>query len=157
MAQTHQLSRQAYERLSAELEDLTTRGRVEIARAIETARELGDLSENGDYHAAKDHQGKMEARIRQLQGILEDAQIVDQVVTDEVAAGCVVTIRYEGDHDTEKCLIGSLEERVDDDTTVVSPGSPLGRALLGARAGDTVTFDAPSGASLKVEVVSIGE
>jgi transcription elongation factor GreA len=157
MAQTHQLSKQAHERLSAELEDLTTRGRVEIARAIETARELGDLSENGDYHAAKDQQGKMEARIRQLQGILEDAEIVEQTGdADEVTAGAVVTIRYEGDDDTEKCLIGSIEERVEADTTVVSPGSPLGRALIGAKPGSTVSYETPTGATLKVEVVSIG-
>ncbi|MGH9066153.1 MAG: GreA/GreB family elongation factor, partial [Acidimicrobiales bacterium] len=71
-----ELSRQAYDRLQAELEDLTTRGRVEIARAIEAARALGDLSENGDYHAAKDAQGKMEARIRQLQAMLPTAVIV---------------------------------------------------------------------------------
>ena len=74
MAST-QLSRDAYDRLQAELDDLTTRGRVEIATAIERARELGDLSENGDYHAAKDDQGKMEARIRQLQAMLKNAEI----------------------------------------------------------------------------------
>ena len=76
MAET-QLSRDTYDRLAAELEDLRTRGRVDIARAIEAARALGDLSENGDYHAAKDTQGKMEARIRQLEAMLEDAKIVD--------------------------------------------------------------------------------
>src|SRR5437879_9499822 len=74
---TTQLSRDAYDRLQAELDDLTTRGRVEIAGLIERARELGDLSENGDYHAAKDDQGRMEARIRQLQAMLKDAEIVD--------------------------------------------------------------------------------
>src|SRR5215469_6519662 len=73
-----QLTRSTFERLQAELEDLTTRGRVEIARAIEAARALGDLSENGDYHAAKDSQGKMESRIRQLQQRLKDAVVVDE-------------------------------------------------------------------------------
>ena len=71
------LSRAAYERLQAELDDLTTRGRIEIARKIETARELGDLSENGDYHAAKEEQGKMEGRIRHLEALLERAEIVE--------------------------------------------------------------------------------
>ena len=71
-AEPARLTRETYDRLQAELEDLTTRGRVEIAQAIETARALGDLSENGDYHAAKDSQGKMESRIRQLQAMLED-------------------------------------------------------------------------------------
>ena len=79
MSDTHaaQLTRDTYDRLQAELEDLTTRGRVEIAASIESARALGDLSENGDYHAAKDAQGKMESRIRQLQRLLKTATVVD--------------------------------------------------------------------------------
>ncbi len=76
---THQLSRSAFDRLSAELKDLTTRGRIEVAGKIERARELGDLKENGDYHAAKDEQGHMEGRIRQLESILENAEIVEPV------------------------------------------------------------------------------
>src|SRR5436305_12360798 len=95
MAST-QLSRDAYDRLQAELDDLTTRGRVEIAATIERARELGDLSENGDYHAAKDDQGRMEARIRQLQAMLKEAEIVESSVEQggSVAAGSVVPIRH---------------------------------------------------------------
>ena len=154
MADTHALSRAAYERLQEELEDLTTRGRVEIARKIETARELGDLSENGDYHAAKEEQGKMEGRIRHIQALLEKAEIVE---ADEaggvVAAGSVVEIRYEGDSSTDRYLIGSIEERADID--VISPGSPLGQSLVGAKVGDTVSFEAPNGNTLRVEVVSI--
>ena len=73
----NQLSRSAYERLTAEFDDLTTRGRIEVADKIERARELGDLSENGDYHAAKDEQGHMEGRIRQLEHILENAEIIE--------------------------------------------------------------------------------
>jgi transcription elongation factor GreA len=152
---TTQLSRDAYDRLQAELDDLTTRGRVDIATAIERARELGDLSENGDYHAAKDEQGKMEARIRQLQAMLKDAEIVDGVSASggTVAAGSVVTIRYEGDEDTERYLIGSIEERRDD-VSVISPGSPLGQALVGRSAGVVVEYEAPGG-TLKVEVVAV--
>jgi transcription elongation factor GreA len=153
MAST-QLSRDAYDRLQAELDDLTTRGRVEIATLIERARELGDLSENGDYHAAKDDQGKMEARIRQLQAMLKDAEIVDAPSGgSSVAAGTIVTIRYEGDDDTERYLIGSIEERRDD-VSVISPGSPLGQALVGRAAGDVVEYEAPGG-TLKVEVVAV--
>jgi len=153
MAST-QLSRDAYDRLQAELDDLTTRGRVEIATLIERARELGDLSENGDYHAAKDDQGKMEARIRQLQAMLKDAEIVDAPSGGgTVAAGSVVTIRYEGDEDTERYLIGSIEERRDD-VSVISPGSPLGQALVGRSTGDVVEYEAPGG-MLKVEVVAV--
>src|ERR1700749_3581420 len=94
-----QLSHEAYDRLQTELDDLRTRGRIEIARAIEAARALGDLSENGDYHAAKDTQGKMEARIRQLEAMLKDAQIVEVATgpADEVSTGLVVSLRYTGD------------------------------------------------------------
>ena len=76
--ETTQLSQEAYDRLSEELRDLTTRGRVEIAQIIETARELGDLKENGDYHAAKEEQGKMEARIRQLEHLLSKAVVGEE-------------------------------------------------------------------------------
>src|SRR5437762_971878 len=111
MPETH-LSQDAYERLKAELDDLTTRGRTEIARLIERAREMGDLSENGDYHAAKDDQGKMEARIRQLKALLDKAVITEGGSAEGVIIiGSVVEIRYEGDDDTERYLIGSIEER----------------------------------------------
>ena len=156
MAET-QLSRDTYDRLAAELEDLRTRGRVEIARAIEAARALGDLSENGDYHAAKDTQGKMEARIRQLEATLEDAKIVDSAAAGangEVATGVVVSLRYVGDDDVERYLIGSIEER-GEGVSVISPASPLGQALTGAKAGDRVSYQAPSG-TLEVDVVAVG-
>src|SRR5215471_6348633 len=98
MQETHQLSRAAYERLEAEHLDLTTRGRVDIARKIESARELGDLSENGDYHAAKEEQGKMEARIRHLESLLKNSEIVEGGGTSSVVqAGSVVSLRYEGE------------------------------------------------------------
>jgi len=154
MATTQHLSQAAFDRLKAEYDDLTTRGRVEIARKIEAARELGDLSENGDYHAAKEEQGKMEGRIRQLHSLIDNAEIVEATAKGVVGLGSVVGIRYQGDDDIEKYLIGSIEER-HDDLDVISPSSPLGEALLGSSAGDDVTFTAPSGADLKVTVVSI--
>jgi transcription elongation factor GreA len=153
MSETH-LSQEAYDRLRAELEDLTTRGRVDIAQTIETARELGDLKENADYHAARDDQGRMEARIRQLQSLVDNAVIVDSSQTsDTVAAGSVVSLRYEGDDDADRFLVGSIEERRDD-VAVVSPQSPLGLALIGRRKGDVVEYQAPGG-NLKVEIVDI--
>src|SRR4051795_3805044 len=94
---TTQLSRSAYERLQAELQDLTTRGRIEVAQKIETARLMGDLSENGDYHAAKDEQGHMEGRIRHLEHLLENAEIIEGGTDGAVGAGSIVTIVYEGD------------------------------------------------------------
>ncbi len=155
--QETRLSRAAYERLRQELEDLEGRGRVDIARIIERARELGDLSENADYHAAKEDQGRMEGRIRQLQAILENAVVLDEAAGEEevVTTGSVVTLRYEGDDDTERYLIGSIEERRED-LAVISPNSPLGQALLGKRPGDTVAYEAPSG-TLRVEIVALGE
>src|SRR3954451_14426723 len=97
MPDTHHLSRAAFDRLKHELDDLTTRGRVEIARKIETARELGDLSENGDYHAAKEDQEKMEGRIRHLEALIKDAEIVEASGSEAVEAGSIIEIRYDGD------------------------------------------------------------
>lgn len=153
MNETNKLSQETYDRLKNEYEDLTTRGRIEIAQKIESARELGDLSENGDYQAAKEEQGKMEGRISFLSATLENAEIVEAPDTDKVSAGCVVTIQYEGKDDQEKYLLGSIEEQRDN-LAVMSPGSPLGRALLGAKKGESVTFESPSG-PLKVKVVDI--
>ena len=152
--QTHHLSQKAFDRLKAEHDELTTVGRVDIARKIETARELGDLKENGDYHAAKDFQGLMEARIRQLASMIENCEIVEGTDGDVVEPGAVVELRYEGDDDTEQYFYGSVEERgIEHD--IISPGSPLGKALVGKKPGDKVDFDSPTGAKLKVEVVSI--
>ena len=150
-----QLSREAFDRLQAEYDELTTRGRVEIARAIEAARAMGDLSENGDYHAAKDAQGKMEARIRQIDNLLSDARIVDPTAAgDTVSAGSVVSLRYEGDDEVERYLIGSIEERREG-LSVTSPQSPLGQVLIGRRPGDVVEYQA-SGGILRVEIVEVG-
>ncbi|MFV0306569.1 MAG: transcription elongation factor GreA, partial [Desertimonas sp.] len=140
---------------TAELDDLTTRGRIEVAEKIERARELGDLSENGDYHAAKDEQGHMEGRIRQLEALLEDVEIIEQPAVGVVGAGAIVTIVYEGDDDdaAERYLVGHIEEQRDG-LDVVSPTAPLGAALLGAAVGDTVAFAAPNG-ELQVRVIKV--
>jgi transcription elongation factor GreA len=155
MSQTHPLSSTAYERLKAEHEDLTTRGRIEVAEAIERARELGDLSENGDYQAAKDHQGHMEGRIRQLESILNNAEIVHEVPTGLIGPGSVVTIRYDGDDEDadETYLLGSIEER-HDVYDVISPGSPLGAGLIGHKAGQTIDYRPPNGI-MKVMIVRV--
>lgn len=150
------LSQSAHDRLFEEHKQLTTVGRVEIARKIETARELGDLSENGDYHAAKEEQGKMEGRIAHLASVLEDAIIVAEgdVDLDAVQQGNVVSLTYEGDDEVEQYLVGSIEERRDG-LDVISPTSPLGAALIGAGKGDTVSYEAPGGV-LAVTIVDIG-
>jgi transcription elongation factor GreA len=156
--ETTKLTQGTYDRLVAELEDLTTRGRVEIAEQIEAARALGDLKENGDYHAAKDFQGKMESRIRQLQALLKHVDLVDESDTGDgtVAMGSTVTLRYEGDDedDTQQFFVGSIEER-QGDLPVLSPSAPLGQVLLGKRAGDSVEYQAPGG-MLRVALVAVG-
>lgn len=153
--ESNPLSQEAYDRLRAELDDLTTRGRIEVAEKIERARELGDLSENGDYHAAKDEQGHMEGRIRQLEALLENVEIIEKPVAGVVGPGSIVTIVYEGDgdEDAERYLVGHIEERTDG-LDVVSPTAPLGAALIGARIGETVSFEAPNG-ELRVRVLAV--
>jgi transcription elongation factor GreA len=155
MVQGQELSRTTYDRLRAELEELTGEGRIDIAHKIEAARALGDLSENGDYHAAKEQQGKMEARIRQIKGTIIDAVVVDPAEADTtaVAVGTVVELRFEGDETTERFLVGSIEER-HDDLEVLSPGSPLGRAVMGAAVGDRRTYEV-NGNQLDIEIISI--
>ncbi len=155
MAEVQQLSQAAFDRLAAEHRDLTTRGRIDIARKIESARELGDLSENGDYHAAKEEQGRMEGRILHLAHILDYAEIVVGGKDSEtVRTGTTVTVLHHGEHETQKYLVGSIEEQ-SSDVTVVSPRSPMGAALLGASVKDVVTFNTPTGATMKVVVVAI--
>jgi transcription elongation factor GreA len=152
---TPQLSRAAYERLQAEYHDLTTRGRIEVAQKIEVARLMGDLSENGDYHAAKDEQGHMEGRIRHLEHLLETSEIIEAGEDGVVAAGTIVTIVYEGDDHSmsERYLVGHMEERVGG-LDVMSPQSPLGAALLGAAEGHWVEYQAPNG-TLRVQVLKV--
>ena len=157
MPDAHHLSQAAHDRLSAELQELSTRGRIEIADKIEAARKLGDLSENGDYHAAKEEQAKLEGRIVHLTRILTNAEIIDAENGSNgdfgVVLGSVVTVLYDGDDEPERFLVGVIEER-QDDVVVVSPGSPMGEALLGAAEGDAVEFDSPAGRQ-KVTVVEV--
>jgi len=150
------LTQEAYDRLSSELEHLSGPGRTEIARKIEAAREEGDLRENGGYHAAKEEQGKQEGRIRQLTQLLRTAQVGEAPKSDGVVrSGTVVTVRFAGDPDTEKFLLGSRESAATTDLAVYSEQSPLGAAVLGSKAGQTVTYKTPTGSSLTVEIVEI--
>ena len=151
--QTTWLTQEAYDRLSAELEDAKGPRRADIVAKIEAAREEGDLKENGGYHAAKDEQGKLEARIRQLTQLLRDAKVGDAPTSAGVAGpGMVVEVRYEGDDEPERFLIGSREDKAD--IPVYSANSPLGLALTGAAVGDSVTYQLPNGRSMTVELLS---
>jgi transcription elongation factor GreA len=147
------LSPQAHQRLTDELAERSGPTRRQISELIERARELGDLSENGDYHAAKHEQGLNEARVRQLEATLKHAVVVESTAGDKVDTGTVVDVLMEGDEEPSTYLIGSIEER-GSGYDVISPGSPLGKALLGHIPGDVVTYEAPSG-KLSVEVVAV--
>ncbi|MTE24361.1 transcription elongation factor GreA [Microbacterium excoecariae] len=148
------LTQEAYDRLAAEHERLSTVGREEIAKRIEAAREEGDLRENGGYHAAKDEQGKQEARIRQLAAILKDAQISEAPEADgTVAPGTVITARILGDE--EKFLLGSREIAGGTELDVYSEQSPLGSAIIGMKEGDTGSYTAPNGKEIPVEIVKV--
>jgi transcription elongation factor GreA len=151
------LTQDAYDRLAAELEHLSGPARVEVTQRIAAARAEGDLKENGGYHAAKDEQGKMEARIRQLNQILRSAKVGTPPGADKGIAGpgMVVTVKYVGDDDTETFLIGSREEAAVTDMTVYSAQSPMGKALTGARSGETVTYQTPTGASIALELIDV--
>jgi transcription elongation factor GreA len=150
MEQAH-LSPAAYQRLKDELDHLQGPAKRELADKIEVARELGDLKENADYHAAKDQQGLNEARIRQLEAMLKTAVVVDEVSVDEVGPGRYVTISIAGD-DPEEFLFGSIEEKHDN---VLTSASALGQAVAGKRVGEVARYETPAGKTLEVEVRAI--
>ena len=152
------LTQDAYDKLAAELEHLRGPVRSEIVARISAAREEGDLKENGGYHAAREEQGKTEARIRQLEDMLRRAEVGETPADDGVVEpGMKVTYKFAGDADdeAETILLGAREnEEYVDGLTVFSPQAPLGAALLGAETGSVVEFTGPNGRTNKVEVVS---
>jgi transcription elongation factor GreA len=147
------LTQEAYDRLQAEHDNLVT-ARPDVSKMIEKAREEGDLRENGGYHAAKEEQGKQEARIRQLEQLLRTARVGEAPTSQGVAGpGMVVTVRFAGDDEPERFLLGSREDYVGGDLEIYSANSPLGKALTGCRIGETVTYDLPNGKPMKVELL----
>lgn len=154
------LTQDAYDKLNAELTHLKEEGRQTVTAKIAQAREEGDLSENGGYHAAREEQGQQEARIRQLAAILENAQVGDAPVNSaQVIPGTLVTVYFDGDKDdVDTFLLGSRElVGLDDsvDIEVYSPQSPMGAAIVGTAPGDTTSYRAPNGKSIKVTVVKV--
>jgi transcription elongation factor GreA len=148
------LTQESYDRLSKELEELIA-NRPAMAREINDRREEGDLKENGGYHAAREEQGKQEGRILQLRQLLREAKVGEAPNADGTAGpGMVVTVRFEGDSDTETFLIGSREESETTDLDVYSSGSPLGKALTGAKQGETVSYETPNGKTMKLTLVA---
>ena len=146
-----QMTKQAYARLKQELDQLEGPRREHIIGEIARARAHGDLSENAEYHAAREQQGMQEARVRQLKQMIEKAEIVDVEDDGKVQPGKLVTIRMEGD-EPETYLLGLREQKGEHD--VLTPDSPIGRSLLGRSAGEIVTADVPAG-QLKIEVVEV--
>lgn len=147
------LTQETYDRLTAELDHLAGPGRAEIAAKIEAARAEGDLSENGGYHAAKDEQGHIEARILTLQHILESARVGGPLRTLGVAGpGMTVTVRFVEDDEQVTFLLASREES-GSPITVYSPRSPLGAAINGKRVAEKATFRLPSGRASTVEIL----
>lgn len=155
------LTQEAFDRLTEELAYLKTEGRRTVTAKIAQAREEGDLSENGGYHAAREEQGHQEARIRQLTAMLENAQVGEAPAagSDEIVPGVSVTIYYDDDpDDTDTFLLGSRElVGLDDsvDVEVFSPQSPLGAAILGHRVGETVRYIAPTGKPIEVTILEV--
>jgi transcription elongation factor GreA len=148
------LTQEAHDRLQHELDQLVAQRPV-IAAEINARREEGDLKENGGYHAARDEQGKQEARIRQIQELLRTAQVGVPPADDGVVEpGMVVTIAYDGDDDDQETfLLGSREEGVHGSLQVYSPQSPLGQAILGATRGESREYTLPNGRTQKVSVL----
>ena len=146
------LSKAAFDQLSAELEDMKGPQRQKIVAEISAARDEGDLKENGGYHAAREEQGKLEARIRELTEKLRNVQIGTPADDGVVEPGMVVTAVVAGDEMT--FLLGSREIAGGTDIDVYSPTSPLGAAINGHAAGDKVTYAAPNGREIAVEIVA---
>jgi transcription elongation factor GreA len=148
------LTQDAYDRLSGELEHLSVAGRTEIAKKIEIAREEGDLKENGGYHAAKEEQGKIEARIRVLTQLLRNANVGDAPQSHGVVEpGMVVTATIQGDRSV--FLVGNREMADGTDIDVYSEGSPLGTAIIGLKVGESRSYTAPNGKSITVEILDV--
>jgi transcription elongation factor GreA len=145
------LTPEAFERLSSELNELKTEGRERISQAIGTAREHGDIRENADYDAAKNEQGMMEARIRQLETLLSTAVVGEVAGTSGVAGpGTVVVLEIAGDEETY--FLGSREEAIDG-MDVLSVQSALGQAVSGRKAGDKFSYVTPTGRELPVKLL----
>ncbi|NBU30067.1 MAG: transcription elongation factor GreA [Actinobacteria bacterium] len=149
------LTQEAYDRLSAELSERAGAIRDEIKNRIAQAREEGDLKENGGYHAAREEQGKNEARINELSHLLEHAKIGRPEVEEGVVShGMIITVHY-GDEKPDAFLLGIREEAATTSHTVYSPGSPMGQAIMGTRVGETVEYTAPNGKVLRVTIMDV--
>lgn len=150
------LTQEAYDRLREELTERVDVTRSQISKTIELAREEGDLRENGGYHAAKEDQGRNEARIRELKHLLDHAKVGRPERAEEGAVihGSTVTIEFPGG-DQERMYVASREEKAHTDLEICSPDSPLGKALMGKVAPATVSYELPNGRTMEVTLVEV--
>ena len=152
------LTPEGYKKLEEELEGLKVEGRKEIAEKIKEARSYGDLSENAEYDAAKDAQAAMEKRITEIENMLKNAQVVSEndVSTDVISIGSRVKVYdIEFDEEAEYAIVGSTEANPDDGK--ISDESPVGAALLGKKAGETVNVELPDGDVIQFKVLEINK
>ena len=148
-----ELTREGYDKLAAELEHLKTDGRKEAAENIKEARSHGDLSENAEYDEAKNDQGRLEARITELEGILKDAIIISDAAAGLIHVGSVITLKdLDDDEEDDYVILGENESSSDEN--YISAESPAGKVLMGKQAGDTVVVDAPGG-QISYQIVKI--
>ena len=147
------VTNEGLEQMKQELEDLIQVKRPEVIKALKEARALGDLSENAEYDAARQEQAQTEARIKELESMIEHAVIIENVDTNEVSIGTKVTIEYVDDDDTEEYSIVGVKE-ADPFNNKISNESPIARAILGKKIGDIVSVDSPNG-KYDVKVVAI--
>jgi len=146
------LTQEAYDRLQAEYDHLVNVGRAAIAKEIDERRQEGDLKENGGYHAARDEQAKMEARIEELRHKLQSATVGEPTFDGTIASGTIVSAEVMGRD--MRFLVGSREIADGTDIDVFSAESPLGAALLGRKAGDETSYEAPNGKQISVKIVA---
>lgn len=144
------LTQEAYDKLQSELEYRQGSYREEIIQRIATARAEGDLSENGGYQAAREEQGKNEGRINELTVKLRNAKILKAPAAGTVGNGSLVTVELDGEE--VQYVLGSRDIAVATDYEVISPESPIGAAIMGAKSGDEVSYTVPSGAEITVKI-----
>ena len=147
------MSRAAQAKLQKELDFLEGEGRQKIIEEIATARSHGDLSENAEYHAAREQQGLQESRVRQIRAMLENAEIIEADDDATVKPGKLVTIKWQGDDELETYLLGLREEK-GGEHDVLTPDSPIGKSLVGRTAGDKVVARVPAG-EREIEIVEV--
>ena len=149
----HFITKDGLEELKKELEELTTKARPEVIDAIKEARALGDLSENAEYHAAKEKQSVIESRIRELEYLIENSTVIEEGKSTEVRVGSKVEIKYIDDDEIEEYkIVGSTE--ADPFENKISNSSPIAKAILGKKVKEIAEVESPNG-SYKVQIISI--